>query len=148
MNLNLLNGTVGSTATVPIIIKEIDFWKQYIQLLNAKNNSKLDWKEIEVLSHVLAGDYHKSHFKGPLAKIIREKFRLSAPDLSRLKNKLVSKKYIEDTGVQRGDAIPTKALRKFQKLVKSRQINEFTVVFPFKIEDDQTEREGDLPKVV
>lgn len=139
MNLNLLNGTVGQAATVPITINEIDFWKQYIQLLNAKNNSNLDWKEIEVLAHILAGDYHKSHFKGMLAKAIKEKFRLSAPDLSRMKSKLVTKHYIEDTGVQRGDAIPTRALRNFQKLVKSGKVNEFTVVFPFKIEDDKTE---------
>lgn len=144
MNLNLLNGTTGQAATVPITINEIDFWKQYIQLLNAKNNSNLDWKEIAVLAHVLAGDYHKSHFKGVLAQEIKDKFRLSAPDLSRLKGKLIAKHYIEDTGVQRGDAIPTKALRNFQKLVKSRKINEFTVVFPFKIEDDKTEREGDI----
>lgn len=144
MNLNLLNGTTGQAAVEPIIINENDFWKQYIQLLNAKNNSNLDWKEIEVLAHVLSGDYHKSHFKGQLAKDIKDKFRLSAPDLSRLKSKLVAKHYIEDTGVQRGDAIPTKALRKFQKLVKSRKVDKFVVVFPFKIEDDKTEREGDL----
>jgi len=139
MNLNLINGTVGQAAVEPILLNEIHFWKQYIQLLNARNNSNLDWKEIEVLAHVLAGDYHKSHFKGPLAKVIKEKFRLSAPDLSRMKNKLVAKHYIEDTGVQRGDAIPTRALRNFQKLVKSQKVDEFVIVFPFKIEHDKTE---------
>lgn len=137
MNFNVLNGTAGETANTPINLTELDFWKNYVRLLSAINNSYLDWKEEEVLAHILAGDYHKSHFKGELAKEIKEKYRLNAPDLSRLKAKLISKNYIEDTGVQRGDAIPTRALRTFQRIVKSGKFEDITIIFPFKVGDER-----------
>lgn len=140
IKLNLLTGRSGDLAERPMIMDEMEFWNYYLKLLNVRNNFSLSEREIRVMAYVLAHDYNKSHFKGEQGKELKRTLRISSPDLSKIKEKLIIKGYIENTGAMRGDAQPVRAIRDFQKYVKlciekDRPIT-INFVFPFKIEEN------------
>jgi hypothetical protein len=139
IKLNLLTGKAGQSAEGPIFVEEQNFWKYYLNMLSIINEPSraLDLKEIEILSYILAGNPDKSYFRGDEAKEIKELYKLTAPALSVLKSNLVLKGYIEETGVTRGDALPKGNLRKFQKYVKDRGVNQVSFVFAFKFDKNE-----------
>lgn len=137
--INLITGRLGEYAEKPREVQELDFWAMYIELLNVRNSVKLDKVEKAVMANVLAGPYGKSHFGGLLARKLRTTLRVDASRLSKLKNSLVLKNFLEDTGIK-GDAVPTRNIMKFQKYVKDnlKYSPEFIFTFAFKLIDNDS----------
>lgn len=118
--MNILTVKTGDAAYNASNVTEREFWEYYLNLLNVRQPIKLNEREIQVMSIILAGNEHKSYFKGSEAKSIKDALRMRKSDLSKIKTSLITKKYIEDTGETRGDALPTRAIRTFQKHVKGQ----------------------------
>lgn len=132
MNLNLLTGKQGKEAFTPIHMNEIQFWEYYLAMLNLRHTSNmLNPKELRVMAYVLANDPDKSHFMGTRATVLKQALRMKKSDLSKVKSNLVNKGFLEDTGVTRGDTIPTQSLRKFQKIIKEKIKNKSLPILNF-----------------
>ena len=137
MKLNILTAKTGNYAEEPIILSKEDFWEYYLKLLNVRNNFTLIDREIKVMAYVLSNDFNKSHFKGKEGEKLRETLKIKAPDLSKIKNQLIIKGYIADTGATRGDALPVNNIRNFQQYINNCIETDTPVVinflFPFEI---------------
>jgi hypothetical protein len=132
-DVNLTTGKTGRLAKKPLEVDSIDFWRQYVRLLNSMKNTDLTYIEQEVMAYVLNGEVSKSYFRGKLASELRSKFRLNKSRLSLIKSKLVLKGFLQDTGVTRGDCLPSTNILAFQKFINSNNIDEVCFHYCFKI---------------
>ena len=141
LKLNLLTALKGDNAYKPLDVTEEDFWQYYLRLLNARKKViDLTDREIRILSYILAGDPNKSYFRSKEGKEIKRLFRLNRSGLSKMRSALIMKGYIQDTGGVRGDALPIRPIREFQKFVKEGlkkgTLPSINFMFTFDIEND------------
>jgi hypothetical protein len=146
LKLNILTAKVGRFADEPVKVPEIVFWEYYLRLLDVRpTGHELSEKELQIMAYILAGDPDKSYFRGQEGKELKRDLRIQGPDLSKMKRILVYKGFIEETGEIRGDALPVRPIRKFQKYVKAA-VKQNTLIpinfnLSFVIEEDTIKNE-------
>lgn len=142
MKMNILTAKTGTKAEAPVEITKEEFWEMYLLMLGLRRDIDiLTSKELRIMSIVLAGDPNKSYFNGTEAAKLKSRMRIKRSDLSKIKAQLVLKKYIEDTGVTRGDALVTRKLRNFQRYVhenfKKGILPDLSFIFSFTLKEDE-----------
>lgn len=126
MVLNIMTSKTGNAAKEPYNLEtERDFWRIYLRLIYAVG-VKLNPREEDVLSFILAGVPEIDYFSSPNSKHLKQTVKISNSEVTRLKQSLKSKGLIEkDTNV------PTRSLVNLQKFIKTKGKVEFT--FPLTI---------------
>lgn len=141
IKLNLLTGQQGVLTENSLEISEKEFWEYYLKLLDIRNTGyNLTPRESQVMVEVLLSDPNKSCFKGAIGKKIRKSLKIAASDYSKIKEKLILKDFLENTGAMRGDALAIPSIRKYQMYVKKalqeNTLPEINYTFVFKIKQD------------
>jgi len=126
MVLNIMTSQIGDNAKKHYdLAKERDFWRIYLRLLSTVG-VKLNTREEDVLSFILAGDVEVDYFSSPNSKQLKEVVGISNSEVTRLKQSLKARGLID-----KQSNIPSTALVKLQKFVKKNPKIEFT--FPLTI---------------
>lgn len=114
-------------------VDEVTFWKLYLKILNIQINTLSD-SDIELLSHVLAGDPYKSQVRREFRLKIRKKLKMSNSRFTHLKDSLISKGFLKGEG---SDLMPhpnMNALQiKVKKMLKEKGEFDISLDFPIKI---------------
>lgn len=96
MTYDLLTGRRNAD---PVSVSKLEMWRIFLTLLNARAGAK-GWihpKEIAVLSWILAQQGKVCYFSRPHSDDIMAQIEnLSAPELSRIKKRLLSARLIEE----------------------------------------------------
>ena len=131
---SVLTGKVSDRVT-PVVKSEVEFWKVYLTLLNARSDNWITRKEIKVLSWILSQDKVECYFSKPGSLEITEQIEnLSFPELSRIKKKLVNLKLVKEDFVDgRIKTLPHQSLQAIQRFVKKE--GALNCVFPIEINE-------------
>lgn len=126
MVLNIMTSKTGDSAKVDYnLSKEQDFWKIYLRLLSTVG-VKLNPREEDVLSFILANTPEVDYFSSPNSKQLKEAENISNSEVTRLKQSLKAKGLIN-----KQTNLPSGPLVALQKFVKDKKKVEFT--FPLTI---------------
>lgn len=126
MVLNIMTSKTGDSAKVDYnLSKEQDFWKIYLRLLGTVG-VKLNPREEDVLSFILANTPEVDYFSSPNSKQLKEAENISNSEVTRLKQSLKAKGLIN-----KQTNLPSGPLVALQKFVKDKKKVEFT--FPLTI---------------
>ena len=120
MIFNIAKNSIQNRDTIDV--PEISFWEYYMRTTAMMRNIYLTDSEFRVFSYILAGDKSISYFKGDNATILCKKLKLKRPNLCKIRDRLLSYKFLE-RGVGRGDFIITTSLGKLQEFVKTKISN-------------------------
>lgn len=98
MDLNLLKGEINTNNKTDLSLKQ--FWALYLKLLYSYDILLSD-KEVSLLSHILSSDKPDSNwFKKPLNKELQKQHdKMSMPEISRIKKKLIGMEILQKDGV-------------------------------------------------
>ena len=133
-NLNVLNGKVGDDANLPVKINEVDFWKQYLQMINLKWNYWMNEKEVQVFSVILSKEPGISYFSSPHNKELMDDIsHLSNAELTRVKKRLLAldliTEEVDQKDKRRSIVLPYKSLINLQRFVKDKKKLKFTFAY-------------------
>lgn len=98
MDFNLLKGEVNTQNKTKLSLKQ--FWALYLRLLYSYDILLSD-KEVAILSHILSSkEPHSNWFKKPLNKELQTLHgKMSFPEISRTKKKLIEMEVLQKDGV-------------------------------------------------
>jgi len=137
VKLSLITGKSGVGAEEPLEITEREYWDWYIRLLSINSKHDIKNKERSLLVEILNADPNVCYFRGDGAKFIKSQLDISSSDLSKLKDSLVLKGFLVETGRVRGEAFLTNSIRNFQRFVKNsidkQESLDITFTYPYKI---------------
>lgn len=109
------------------------FWDLYLGVTSITAKTKLAPLEKKLLIYILCNDSQISHFKGVARKKLLDYLKIKNPNLTKLKNILVEKGYLIETGEITGDVIINASLRSFQKFIMNSDRVGINFMFPINI---------------
>lgn len=89
LQINLLNGKVGSTAKDPVTMKEADFWRHTVPVLCKRKNLDINPTQERVLIELAAADDVHDCFHGEQRQRVLRAASISSPTLSAIKRRLL-----------------------------------------------------------
>jgi hypothetical protein len=124
MKLNIFNSKIGDEADEPQIVDEDSFWRFYFRLL-ALLNQTINQREEDILAWILSREEGVDYLSAPRNRELKDDLRISYSELSRLKQKLQSKRLIGE------DNMPHPGFVKLQRFMRANP--DLTFVLPMKI---------------